>query len=252
MGCCQGKSRKLEEHLLFQHGDIEMTLTTGDEAAIGGGDAPLEPRLRIVPDDLTVQDRLVAACVDLDLLSASAAIADGANVNDVGSVDTKAGRLALLPLAAVVPRAKGGYSDQCLEVAALLLYHGADPNLGEVLHTCATFGEWDLLLLLLDAGGDVNHRRAIDGQPLLVTALNSRGHSRDCVGLVEGLLRQPALDLTLLHNGKPMECCTDNSDVARRVADEVSEGCHIVTRPLTVCPVTRCLCLWYPTVCFWY
>ena len=140
---------------------------------------------------LSPGDRLVLACYNGDLLSAAAAIAEGASVNEPGKAPRWHG--TVLPLAAVVRR-------RLHDVAVWLLSHGADPNGDEVMFHGAYRSTAAILQLLIDAGGDVN--RLSGSRPPLFWAVWC-GNRKDKVRV---LLAQPSLDLTInLYAGKTLE-----------------------------------------------
>jgi len=138
---------------------------------------------------LSPSGRLATACSNGDILSAKAAIADGASVNDkarpLGWV------VSMVPLCAAVYR-------RHVSVVIMLLYHGADPNGDEVMWWGALTAP-EILQLLIDAGGDVNRNSA--GRPPLFTA--ARTFCGDAT--VRVLLRHPSLDLTAKHFCKTAE-----------------------------------------------
>ena len=94
--------------------------------------------------------RLVTACTTGDLPSVRAAVADGASVNEPGSVEGVYD--AVLPLTAAVERKHH-------DVVVWLLSHGADPNGDKVLYYTATASTPAILQLLIDAGGRPGHRK---------------------------------------------------------------------------------------------
>ena len=128
-------------------------------------------------------DRLATACWNGDLLTAKAAVADGASVHDLGMVPTQ-GRKG--PLEAAVTRKHH-------DVVVWLLSQGADPNGHKVMACAAYISTTDILQLLVDAGGDVNMRS--DVQPPVFHAM--RYGKLDNVRV---LLAQPSFDFTTTYD----------------------------------------------------
>ena len=136
---------------------------------------------------LSLAGRLTTACLNGDLPSAKAAIADGASVNEEGKAP--GWHSARLPLAAAVTMRHN-------DVVVWLLSHGADPNGDHVTGHGALGSTTAILQLLIDAGGDVN-RNTGDRPPLFwVIGENDSG---DHFSL---LLAQPSLDFTVTYDGK--------------------------------------------------
>ena len=100
-----------------------------------------------------------------------------------------------------------------------LLSHGADPNGYDVMYYGTRYSTAGILLLLIDAGGDVN--REIFAGPPLFPAVWGR-NSEDNVRV---LLTQPCLDFTIKYNGNTPEDFArtyGTPAVADMIAQEVS------------------------------
>ena len=134
----------------------------------------------------------MTACMNGDLSSARAAVADGASVNKGAYIPHAPFATPLAP-AAIVSR----------DVTAFLLAQGADPNGHGVMCTSAGHGGADALQLLIDAGGDVNWDSV--GQAPVVSAIGL-----DNVSTVRVLLAQPSLDVTVKYDHDSL------NDLARR------------------------------------
>ena len=128
----------------------------------------------------SLADRLVTACEKGDLPSAKAAIADGASVNDEGR---STWGFSGLPMRAAV-------AEQHHDVVVWLLSHGADANGDVVMWNGTCYSTTAILLLLIDAGGDVN-RESGRRRPLFAAVQDGS------VGNVRVLLAQPSLDLAI-------------------------------------------------------
>ena len=87
----------------------------------------------------------------------------------------------MLPLAAAVRSGNG-------DVEALLLLHGADPNLEDIMLMCARSSVAEALQLLIDAGGDPNRTWMNES---ILDVVSARGTE----GLVAVLLGQPLLEI---------------------------------------------------------
>ena len=156
----------------------------------------------------TLADRLVTACINDDLPSARAAVADGASVNEQGTAPWGD---VVLPLRATV-------SKQHHDVVVWLLSHGADPNGGNVMFHGIVNGTAAILQLLIDAGGDVN--RESHGWPPLFAAVLFNEQDN-----VRVLLAQASLDFTIKFDGKtPEQYARDKGRpaLADMIAQEVS------------------------------
>ena len=158
-----------------------------------------------------MQDRVVVACRFGDVSTADAAIRDGANVNEAGS-DHAGSRYT--PLAAGI---RSGHRSLVLHLLSL----GADANGHGVMREAARRSA-DMLMLLMDAGGDVN--MASDGiNPLLFSAVGKYSSVREDV--IKVLLAEPSLDLTNKANGKTAEetaIASDKPAIAALIRAEVS------------------------------
>ena len=164
----------------------------------------------------SLADRLTSACVNGDLSSVEAAVADGASVNETGTLPGSV--TTLLPLAAAV-----WYSRH--DVVAWLLSHGADPNGDSVMYYGAHDSTAAILQLLIDAGGDVNRKSG--SRPPLITAVVG---VRDSENRVRVLLGEPSLDFTVNYYGKTPEQyarAKDRPAVADRIAQEVSSEGYV-------------------------
>ena len=156
----------------------------------------------------SLADRLATACFDGDLPAAEAAVADGASVNEEG----KGPWGAASPLVSAI-------ACQHWDVAVWLLSHGADPNGDYVIHYCVCESSFDILQLVIDAGGDVN--RDSGDQPPLFWAI-----SWNVEDAARVLLAQPALDLSVTYGGQALEQhARDRRSlaVAELITQEVSE-----------------------------
>ena len=159
-----------------------------------------------------LSDRLVAACRIGDLPSATAAVADGATVDDEGRDPYG---YPILPLAIAV-------LNKQIDAVGWLLSLGADPNANHVMAHGACFSTPEILHLLIDAGGDVNKA---DTYPPLKWAVD-----KDRSDNVRLLLTQPALDFAVLLGGeKPDRYARDKGKAA--IADLIS---HEVSEPKVV------------------
>ena len=132
-------------------------------------------------------DRLVTACLNGDLPSAAAAVADGASVNQNGRAPDWGG--TALPLRAAL-------LSEHLHVVVWLLSHGADPNGDSVMQYSVTRSSAAILQLLIDAGGDINRGSSL-------VPLWSGRYIKE--GNVWVLLALPSLDLTVTDAGKTLE-----------------------------------------------
>ena len=125
--------------------------------------------------------QLVHACWRSDVHAVAAAIAGGANVNGKASPPGWLSTVGPLWAAVAWPN---------VDVATVLLSHGADPNGEGVMTAGNSHGTPDVLQLLIDAGGDVN-----------VPERPGSG-----AGILRVLLAEPAYDLTCSrHTTKPIE-----------------------------------------------
>ena len=170
----------------------------------------------------SLADRLVTACYCGYLPSIKAAIADGASVNEEGTVRHLG--LRQLPLVAAMKRKHQLHHDAV--VSRWLLSHGADPNGNGVMYSGASDSTTGMLQLLVDAGGDVN--RESGGAPPLFTAVH--GNRDDSVRV---LLAEPSTHLTVTFDGKTPEQYAherDSAIVADMITQEVSG--HVWLRTL--------------------
>ena len=159
---------------------------------------------------LSLADRLATACSKGDLVSAQAAVADGASVNEKGAVS---GWRSAAPLEAATFSGRR-------DAVAWLLSLNADPNAPSVMCYGVTYSSPEVLQLLIDAGGDVN-RESGGFTPLFKAALHDK---RDHARL---LLALPSLDLTVTSAGKTAEqFASDNGKavLAEMIAQEVNRG----------------------------
>jgi hypothetical protein len=126
-------------------------------------------------------------CWEGDIDDVKAALANGASAN---LVDVPLGQYT--PLAAAVTRRR-------LDIVKLLLCHGADPNGVLVMTEGCLCSSYEILQLLIDAGGDVNERNTDTRPALLFCILTScliNGTAK-----IKLLLAQPLLDLAKQYNG---------------------------------------------------
>ena len=156
----------------------------------------------------SLADQLVTACWDGDLQSAEAALADGASVSEKGRAHAG---FCGLPLEAAVAR-------QRHDVVVWLLSLGADPEGYRVMYYGARFSTAGILLLLIDAGGDVN-RETYVLPPLFAAVWGNNWEDN-----VRVLLAQPSLDFTIKYDGyTPEQYARDKGwpEVADMIAQEV-------------------------------
>ena len=137
----------------------------------------------------SLANRLATACYRGDMVAAKAALADGASVNEAGSVPGW-GR-AEPPLVPAVYK-------KHYDTVVWLLSHGANTNGVLVMADVAGATSSDVLQVLIDVGGDVNRHGG--GWPPLFKAIL---HSLEANGWV--LLGQPSLDVDVANGGNTAE-----------------------------------------------
>ena len=150
--------------------------------------------------------RLAEACYTGNTALAEALVAGGAGVNDVAVYI--AGWENMCP--PLVEAVRGGH----LGVMAWLLERGADPNGRGVMFTAAVSDVPGPLQLLIDVGGDIEHRGADIDLPLMHWAIH-----HDLLHSVQVLLAEPSLSLNEARcNYTVMDVCSwHGSDTTREL-----------------------------------
>ena len=185
-------------------GNVPLLCPFDNEMASGSSGGGLLP-----------SDQLVVACLHGDLLSAQAAVAEGASINDEGHYHGD----VVLPL-------KVAAMSQHTAVVVWLLSLFGDPNGESVMGCGACYGTSDILRLLIKAGGDVN--RASGGAPPLFHAIC--GNNEDTVRV---LLAEPTLDMTATWSGQTADMYARHSSLptlADLIVEEVSADRRLHTR----------------------
>ena len=137
----------------------------------------------------SLANRLVTACYRGDMAGAKAALADGASVNEAGSVPGW-GR-AQPPLVAAVYR-------KHYDTVVWLLSHGAHTNGVLITTDVIAVVSSDVLQVLIDVGGDVNQHGGVL-PPLFMAVLC------DVEANAWVLLAQPSLDLDIANGDRTAE-----------------------------------------------
>ena len=156
---------------------------------------------------MNAQSRLVDAADRGDFTAAQAALSDGANVNDEGL--TVHG-VSSTPLVAAV---RSGHRALTLR----LLQLGADVSTAAVLHSAVSFGSFELVQLLFNAGADAS----VGGERALCSAVEYRT-AAGCK-LLQLLLAQPSLSLDALTRGLKR---AEDRGVRTAAAMISAEVCH--------------------------
>ena len=156
-------------------------------------------------------DRLATACFRGDLPSVTAAVADGASVNERGRTSNWSS--PDLPLTAAVMQKHH-------DVVVWLLSHGANPNGDRVMHFAVSYSTADMLQLMIDAGGDVS-RKSNGMLPLFWAMLGN------FVDKLRVLLEQPSLNLAVTFGDRTAQQHARDFDkpaLAGMITEEVSGG----------------------------